>query len=103
MKNLSLDVLSSPTWNRISHAVGDHDRDDTTGKVLRQGLGEDKEYVARKMVSTCAYLRAYGGGGGGATAPLVPHSFALEAGDYSLKWPMSKLTISCITRDLPSK
>ena len=61
-------------------AVGDHDWDDTTGKVLRQGLGEDKEYVAHKMVSTCAYLRAYWGGGvtpcsceggGGATAPLA--------------------------------
>ena len=57
-------------------AVGDHDRDDTTGKVLRQGLGEDKEYVAYKMVSTCAYLRAYGGGGG-YSPPSPPLPFLL--------------------------
>ena len=32
--------------------AGDHNRDDPTGKVQRQGLGEDKEYVAHKMAST---------------------------------------------------
>ena len=40
-------------------AAGDHDWDNPTGKVQRQGLGEDKEYMAHKMASTCTYLRAY--------------------------------------------
>ena len=36
--------------------AGDNNRDDPTGEVQRQGLGEDKEYVAHKMVSTGTYL-----------------------------------------------
>ena len=35
--------------------VGDHDRDNPTGKVQRQGLGEDKEYVVHKMANTGTY------------------------------------------------
>ena len=50
-------------------AVEDHDRNDPTGKVQRQGLAEDKVYLAHKMPSTCTYpaRRGGGGGGGGAT------------------------------------
>ena len=39
--------------------MGDHDQDDPMGKVQRQGLGEDKEYVAHKMASTGTYPSTY--------------------------------------------
>ena len=35
--------------NKTKSAAGDHDQDDPIGKVQRQGLGEDIEYVAHKM------------------------------------------------------
>ena len=38
-------------------AAGEHDRDDPTSKVQRQGLAEDKVYVAHKMASTRNYPR----------------------------------------------
>ena len=43
-------------------AVEDHDRNDPTGKVQRQGLAEDKVYLAHKMPSTCTSVRRDGGG-----------------------------------------
>ena len=50
-------------------AAEDHDRDDPTGKVQRQGLAEDKVYLAHKMPSTCTYPARRGEGGGATEAP----------------------------------
>ena len=38
-------------------AAAEHDQDDPTSKVQRQGLAEEKVYVAHKMVSTRTYPR----------------------------------------------
>ena len=83
--------MRSLLQSKTKLAAWDHDRDDPTGKAQRQGLWEDKEYVAHKMASTGTYPSSYintvkeGGGGlsplnsceggGGATAPLAPSSF----------------------------
>jgi len=46
------------------NAAGDHDRDNTMGKVQRQGLGEDEEYP---------YLFEYSNGGELSPPPPPPH------------------------------
>ena len=45
--------------NKTKSAAGDHDQEDPTGEVQRQGLGEDKQYVAYKEASTSTYLSTY--------------------------------------------
>ena len=42
------------------------------GKVQRQGLGEDKEYVAHKMTSTYINNVKWGGGATVSLAPPIP-------------------------------
>ena len=76
--------MRSLLQNKTKSTAGDHDRDNPTGRVRRQGVGEDKEYVAHKMASTGTYPSTYKNtvkeGGlsppssceGGATAPLAP-------------------------------
>ena len=50
--------MCSLLQNKTKSAAGDHDQDDHTGKVQRQGLGEDV-YVAHKMASTDNYPNTY--------------------------------------------
>ena len=83
--------MRSLLQSKTKSTAGDHDRDNPTGRVQRQGVGEDKEYVAHKMASTGTYPSTYKNtvkeGGlsppssceGGATAPLAPppHSYPL--------------------------
>ena len=38
--------MHSLLQNKTKSAAGDHNWDNPTGRVQRQGLGEDKEYVA---------------------------------------------------------
>ena len=57
--------MRSLLQNKTKSTAGDHDRDNPTGRVQRQGVGEDKEYVAHKMASTGTY-----------PSTLKPHSYA---------------------------
>ena len=43
--------------NKTKSTAGDHDRDNPTGRVQRQGVGEDKEYMAYKMASIPVLIR----------------------------------------------
>ena len=53
--------------NKTKSTARNHDWDDSMGKVQRQGLGEDKEYVAHKMASIgtdpSTYIAKYSEGG----------------------------------------
>ena len=51
--------MHSLLQNKTRSAAGDHDQDDPTGKVQRQGLGEEKEHVVHKMASTSTYPSTY--------------------------------------------
>ena len=51
--------MHSLLQNKTKSTAGNHNRDDPMGKVQRQGLGEDKEYVAHKMASTGTYPSTY--------------------------------------------
>ena len=59
--------MHSLLQNKTKSTVGNHNRDDPMGKVQRQGLGEDKEYVAHKMASIgtdpSTYIAKYSEGG----------------------------------------